>query len=114
MIDVWAVKEGVRRVNMIDPIKNAGGFANAAVTEHKNNTPVAEHKVGGSEPKPTNSKAVDMDLTINKSVSDLSNEPPIDMAIVNEIKIKVEEGRYPIDLDLITDKLVESFKEATA
>ena len=55
-----------------------------------------------------------MDLTINKSVSDLSNEPPIDMAIVNEIKTKVEEGRYPIDLDLITDKLVESFKEATA
>jgi len=99
---------------MIDPIKNAGGFANPAVTEHKNNVPVAEHKVGGAEPKPTNTKAVDMDLTINKSVSDLSKTPPIDMAIVNEIKIKVEEGRYPVDLDLITDKLLESFKEATA
>ena len=99
---------------MIDPIKNAGGYANPAVTEHKNNVPVAEHKVGGAEPKPTNTKAVDMDLTITKSVRDLSNEPPVDMAIVNDIKIKVEEGRYPVDLDLITDKLLESFKEATA
>ncbi len=99
---------------MIDPIKNAGGFASPAVTEHKNSVPVTEHKVGGAEPKPTNSKAVDMDLTISKSVSDLSNEPPVDMALVSEIKTRVEEGRYPIDLDLITDKLVESFKEAVA
>ena len=99
---------------MIDPIKNAGGFASVAVTEHKNSVPVTENKVGGAEPKPTNSKAVDMDLTIGKSVSDLSNEPPIDMVLVNEIKTKVEEGRYPVDLDLITDKLLESFKEASA
>ena len=97
---------------MIDPIKNAGGFANAAVTEHKNSVPVTENKVGGSDPKPTNTKAVNMDLTIGKAVSDLSNEPPVDMAIVNEIKVKVEEGRYPVDLDLITDKLLESFREA--
>ena len=97
---------------MIDPIKNAGGFSNSAVTEHKNSVPVTENKVGGADPKPTNTKAVNMDLTIGKSVSDLSNEPPIDMALVNEIKVKVEEGRYPVDLDLITDKLLESFKEA--
>ena len=97
---------------MIDPIKNAGGFANATVSENKNTVPVTEHRVGASEPKPTNAKAVDMDLTIGKAVSDLSNEPPIDMAIVNEIKVKVEEGRYPIDLDVITDKLIDSFIEA--
>ena len=99
---------------MIDPIKNAGGFANPAVTEHKTSVPVTENKVGGSEPKPTNSKAVDMDLTIGKAVSDLSKQPPVDMAMVNEIKTRVEEGRDPIDLDLITDKLVESFKEAAS
>ena len=99
---------------MIDPIKNAGGFANPAVTEHKTSVPVTENKVGGSEPKPTNSKAVDMDLTIGKAVSDLSKQPPVDMAMVNEIKTRVEEGRYPIDVDLITDKLIESFKEAAS
>ncbi len=97
---------------MIDPIKNAGGFANATVSENKNTVPVTEHRVGASEPKPTNAKAVDMDLTISKSVTDLSKQPPVDMAMVNEIKIKVEEGRYPIDLDVITDKLIDSFIEA--
>ena len=56
---------------MIDPIKTSGGFANATVTEHKNTVPVTEHRVGASEPKPTNAKAVDMDLTISKSVTDL-------------------------------------------
>tara|TARA_B110000003_G_scaffold209251_1_gene208135 strand:+ start:132 stop:437 length:306 start_codon:yes stop_codon:yes gene_type:complete len=99
---------------MIDPIKNAGGFANPAVTEHKSSVAVNEHKIGGSEPKPTNAKSVDMDLSIGKAVNDLSNEPPVDMALVNNIKVRVEEGRYPIDLDLVTDKLIESFQEATA
>ena len=99
---------------MIDPIKNAGGFANPAVTEQKSSVTVNDHKIGGSEPKRTNAKSVDMDLSIGKAVNDLSNEPPVDMALVNDIKVRVEEGRYPIDLDLVTDKLIESFQEATA
>jgi anti-sigma28 factor (negative regulator of flagellin synthesis) len=38
--------------------------------------------------------------------------PPVDRSLVNEIKTKVEQGRYPIDLDIVTEKMFESFREA--
>ena len=41
----------------------------------------------------------------------LSAEPPINIEVVNEIKQKVSEGRYPIDLNAISNKLFESIKE---
>jgi anti-sigma28 factor (negative regulator of flagellin synthesis) len=34
--------------------------------------------------------------------------------VVQEIKIKVEQGRYPIDLDMVTEKMFENFKDAAA
>ena len=52
------------------------------------------------------------DLTIKDQVAKLAEGPPIDRALVNEIKTKVEQGRYPIDLDIVTEKMFESFKEA--
>ena len=52
------------------------------------------------------------DLTIKDQVSKLADGPPVDRALVTEIKTKVEQGRYPIDLDLVTEKMFESFKEA--
>jgi anti-sigma28 factor (negative regulator of flagellin synthesis) len=34
------------------------------------------------------------------------------MELVNEIREKVEQGRYPIDLDAISSKLIESIQDA--
>ena len=34
------------------------------------------------------------------------------MDLVNEIREKVEEGRYPIDLDAISGKLFEAIQDA--
>ena len=41
----------------------------------------------------------------------LSSEPPVNIEVVTEIRQKVSEGRYPIDLNAITNKLFESIKE---
>ena len=38
-------------------------------------------------------------------------EPPVNIEVVSEIRQKVSEGRYPIDLNAITNKLFESIKE---
>ena len=46
-----------------------------------------------------------------KKVSSLASSPPVDMELVNEIRNKVEEGRYPIDLDAISAKLFESIQD---
>jgi anti-sigma28 factor (negative regulator of flagellin synthesis) len=40
----------------------------------------------------------------------MSSEPPIDIQLVNEIRQKVAEGRYPIDVSAISSKMFESIK----
>jgi negative regulator of flagellin synthesis FlgM len=63
-------------------------------------------------PKEIVNKLDSKDLTIKDQVAKLADGPPIDRSLVNEIKTKVEQGRYPIDLDIVTEKMFESFKEA--
>ena len=53
-----------------------------------------------------------IDLSLSEKVSSLAGSPPINMELVNEIREKVEQGRYPIDLDAISSKLFESIQDA--
>ena len=55
--------------------------------------------------------SVSVDLSVSEKVKSLSSEPPINIEVVTEIRQKVSEGRYPIDLNAITNKLFESIKE---
>ena len=52
-----------------------------------------------------------MDLSVSEKVKSLSSEPPVNIEVVNEIRQRVSEGRYPIDLNAITNKLFESIKD---
>jgi flagellar biosynthesis anti-sigma factor FlgM len=54
--------------------------------------------------------SVDVSLSIADKVKSMSSEPPIDIQLVNEIRQKVAEGRYPIDVSAISSKLFESIK----
>ena len=63
-------------------------------------------------PKEIVNKLDSKDLNIKDQVINLADQPPVDQALVDEIKIKVEQGRYPIDLDVVTEKLFKSFQEA--
>ena len=53
-----------------------------------------------------------VDLSLSEKVSSLAGSPPINMELVNEIREKVEQGRYPIDLDSISTKLFESIQDS--
>ena len=55
--------------------------------------------------------SVSVDLSVSEKVKSLSSEPPVNIEVVNEIRQKVSEGRYPIDLNAITNKLFDSIKE---
>lgn len=37
--------------------------------------------------------------------------PPFDLELVSKIKKEIAEGRYPIDLEAITDSLFESYRD---
>ena len=41
----------------------------------------------------------------------LKSEPPFDIEAVSRIKEAIAEGKYPIDMDRITESLFESYRE---
>jgi len=44
-------------------------------------------------------------------VSELSQNPPINSEAVNRIKDAIAEGRYPVDIDLISDALMDAYRD---
>tara|TARA_Y200000002_G_scaffold6453_1_gene5493 strand:- start:754 stop:1053 length:300 start_codon:yes stop_codon:yes gene_type:complete len=44
-------------------------------------------------------------------VSQLSASPPIDSEAVSRIKNAIAEGRYPVDVDLISDALMDAYRD---
>ena len=71
-----------------------------------------DKKVSDLAPKEIVNKLDSQDLKIKDQVAKLADGPPVDRSLVNEIKTKVEQGRYPIDLDIVTEKMFESSREA--
>ena len=96
---------------MINSVSNS--FINNAAVLNENNIP-AERQAAIDVPKEMVNKIDSKNLTIKDQVKGLaSSGPPVDKMVVQEIKIKVEQGRYPIDLDMVTEKMFESFEEAS-
>lgn len=46
--------------------------------------------------------------------AELSGGPPIDLEIVSKIKEAISEGKYPVDLDKITESLFQDFVKMMA
>ncbi|MDB2323945.1 flagellar biosynthesis anti-sigma factor FlgM [Alphaproteobacteria bacterium] len=44
-------------------------------------------------------------------VAQLSQNPPIDSEAVSRIKNAIAEGRYPVDVDLISDALMDAYRD---
>ena len=56
----------------------------------------------GSKPNALESQSV---------VKDMASAAPIDRENVNRIKDAIKRGEYPIDLDRVSDALMEAYKE---
>lgn len=46
------------------------------------------------------------------TAAELAKSPPIDLEAVGKIKEAISRGAYPVDLDKISEKLMESFIES--
>ena len=51
------------------------------------------------------------DIGAKATVAELAKSPPIDLEAVGRIKEEIARGAYPVDLDKIAEKLMESFIE---
>lgn len=99
---------------MVDSVRNSPNVGNLSVHDQKKSNVSdgqasrASTSINSQEEKST----VSIDLSMSEKVSSLAGSPPVNMELVNEIREKVEQGRYPIDLDAISSKLFESIQEA--
>jgi flagellar biosynthesis anti-sigma factor FlgM len=98
---------------MIDPINNSYNNSAAALIDNNKAGSATDKQGAPAEPKIAISQVDTQDMTIKDQLKDLaSSGPPVDKSLVQEIKSKVEQGIYPIDLDLVTEKMFESFEES--
>ena len=97
---------------MINSVSNNVSNASVQLNDSNKANINVDKNVSDLAPKEIVNKLDSKDLTIKDQVAKLADGPPIDRSLVNEIKTKVEQGRYPIDLDIVTEKMFESFKEA--
>ena len=97
---------------MINSVSNNVPNASVQLSDSNKANITVDKNVSDLAPKEIVNKLDSKDLTIKDQVAKLADGPPIDRSLVNEIKTKVEQGRYPIDLDIVTEKMFESFKEA--
>ncbi|NCX59420.1 MAG: flagellar biosynthesis anti-sigma factor FlgM [Rhodobacteraceae bacterium] len=97
---------------MVESVRHNPNIGSSAV--HDQNK--SRGKVMDNNPAPAANNAtsvaasVDVSLSIADKVKSLSNEPPVNIQLVNEIRQKVSEGRYPIDLNALSSKMFESIK----
>ena len=97
---------------MINSVGNSFVNTNVQTNDHANADVTVDKQVSDLAPKEIVNKLDSKDLTIKSQVAKLADGPPVNQTLVNEIKTKVEQGRYPIDLDIVTEKMFESFREA--
>tara|TARA_B110000977_G_scaffold129988_1_gene165817 strand:- start:145 stop:444 length:300 start_codon:yes stop_codon:yes gene_type:complete len=97
---------------MINSVNNNFANTNVQVSDNNKENFVVDKRVSDLPPKEIVNKLDSKDLNIRDQVIKLADQPPVDQALVDEIKTRVEQGRYPIDIDVVTEKLFKSFQEA--
>jgi len=99
---------------MVDPVRNSPNMGGLAVHDQKKSNVSSGQESNDATIGTVKAEksSVSVDLSLSEKVSSLAESPPMNMELVNEIREKVEQGRYPIDLDSISTKLFESIQDA--
>lgn len=75
-------------------------------------SPASRSSVAAPGATPDASFASDVsELSVKNQVAALSSKPPIDSEAVSRIKQAIADGKYPINLDLVSERLMESYLE---
>ena len=94
---------------MINSVSNS--FINNAPVLNENNIPT-DRQAAISVPKEIVNKIDGNLLTIKNQVKDMAASGPPISKDLTQIKNKIDQGIYPIDLGKVTAKIFESFQEA--
>jgi negative regulator of flagellin synthesis FlgM len=94
---------------MVESIKNTI----SRMELRKSNNPHAEPQTANKSAATTSSiDSVELKSAENMSaIREMAASAPIDRANVDRIKDAIKRGEYPIDIDRISDALLEAYKE---
>jgi len=92
---------------MVDKITNS--LINLENKTSKNSANVKNSIVKAGNYRSENSTSIKIDQ--KSVVSDLASSAPIDHDKVSSIKKAISSGNYPLDLDKISDALMEAYNE---
>lgn len=100
---------------MVDPISTSAARPRIARPGEEAGAPVQGSIATGSAPAvgPAAGDSVTLSPAAQSLPAELKGGPPIDLTIVAKIKEAIAEGKYPIDLEKITDSLFENYLELT-
>ena len=90
-----------------------------SITNSMNRIDIQRARVNENDSKQeTKGNAIDKDLGLDKSelkvsekVTKLAKQPPIDSEAVSRIKNAIADGKYPIDIDAVSDALMDAYRE---
>ena len=103
---------------MVDQIKSniasTSKSLNQSVTNESKKNVAITNKVNSGLNKNDSSKAENSNISkfISKeSIKSMANQPPIDKEKISRIKNAIANNTYPIDLEKISDALMDAYKE---
>jgi len=95
---------------MVESIKNMMN----RVDVQRSRTGDAHQASGGAAKVQTPSSqsvSVNNSVVTPKVVSQMAEKPPVNTEAVNRIKDAIAKGKYPIDVDQITDALMDAYRD---
>ena len=95
---------------MVDSVKNAISRIETVKTRRNEAA-----QLQASAPKPSRASETDSvelkSAEMASAARDMASVAPVDMDKVNRIKSAIKEGNYPIDIDKISDALMDAYRE---
>lgn len=97
---------------MVNSVSSSDPRARLQKTALENNQakPADTPGVAGTAPAPS-ADGVELSKAAQAMPSAIEARPPFDLELVSRIKEEIAEGRYPIDLEAITDSLFDSYRD---
>ena len=101
---------------MVDQIKNNISSSTKSVSQtnssgESNKTPTSSTKITQKNDQ-SSQKSTNISKFISKeAIKDMAVQPPIDKEKVSRIKNAIANNNYPIDLEKISDALMDAYKE---
>jgi len=95
---------------MVESIKNTMNRIDVPRNRQGDNAPASRTPVSAATGS-SSTASVDNSVDTPKVVAQLAESPPVNTEAVARIKDAIAQGKYPIDVDQITDALMDAYRD---